>query len=183
MGRDSKPMQVGTKFKDLLSQLKIKQNSAMSPVLNIWKKLSPKPFGKWLFTRVICFKAPYFATISPRFEALRPGYARVSMKIRRGVQNHIQSVHAIAMCNLAELGAGTMMEASLSQNMRWLPRGMSVQYLKVARTNLVAECVANDIDDGPARDVIVSCDIKDAGGNIVCHADVAMYISPRKVHP
>ena len=183
MGRDSKPIQVGTKFKDLLSQPKIKPNSAMSPVLNIWKKLSLKPFGKWFFTRMICFKAPYFATISPRFEALRPGYARVSMKIHRRVQNHIQSVHAIAMCNLAELGAGTMMEASLSKNMRWLPRGMTVQYLKVARTNLVAECVANDIDDGPARDVTVTCDIKDAEGNIVCHVDVAMYVSPRKVHP
>ncbi len=153
----------------------------MPPVLNLWKKLSTKPLGKWLFTRAICFKAPYFATISPHFEELTPGYARVSMKLRRRVQNHIQSVHAIAMCNLAELGAGTMMEASLSKNMRWLPRGMSVQYLKVARTNLVAECVAHDIDDGPARDVIVTCDIKDAEGNIVCHADVAMYISPRKV--
>lgn len=153
----------------------------MNNVLNLWKKFSTKPLGKWLFTRAICFKAPYFATISPRFEELKLGYSRVSMKKRRGVQNHIQSVHAIAMCNLAELGAGTMMEASLSKNMRWLPRGMTVQYLKVANTDIVVECVADDIADGPARDVIVKCDIKDTMGNIVCHADIAMYVSPRKV--
>ena len=51
------------------------------------------------------------------------------------------------MCNLAELGAGTMMEASLSENMRWLPRGMTVQYLKVAKTDIVAECVVSQTDD------------------------------------
>ncbi len=73
-----------------------------------------------------------------------------------------------------------MMEASLSNKMRWLPRGMTVQYLKVAKTDIIAECVAADIADGPARDVMVKCDIKDATGNIVCHADIAMYISPRK---
>ena len=153
----------------------------MNNVMKLWKKFSTKPLGKWLFTRAICFKAPYFATISPRFEELAPGYSRVSMKKRRGVQNHIQSVHAIAMCNLAELGAGTLMEASLSKNMRWLPRGMSVQYLKVAKTDIVVECMTDDIADGPARDVIVKCDIKDTMGNIVCHADIAMYVSPRKV--
>ena len=152
----------------------------MNKTQNLWQRLSTKPLGKWLFSLAVCFKAPYFATIKPRFEEMRPGYAKVSMKNRRSVQNHIQSIHAIAMCNLAEVGAGTMMEASLSNKMRWLPRGMTVQYLKVAKTDIIAECVAADIADGPARDVIVKCDIKDATGNIVCHAEIAMYISPRK---
>ena len=152
----------------------------MNKLLSLWQKLSTKPFGKWLFTRAVCYKAPYFATIKPRFEVLAPGYAKVSMKQRRSVQNHIQSIHAIALCNLAELGAGTMMEASLSNNMRWLPRGMTVQYLKVAKTDVIAECIAADIADGLARDVIVKCDIRDTADNIVCHADIAMYVSPRK---
>jgi acyl-coenzyme A thioesterase PaaI-like protein len=152
----------------------------MSQVLDLWSKLSAKPFGKTIFSKIICWKAPYFGTIKPMFEEMRPGYSRVSMKKRRAVHNHIQTVHAIAMCNLAELGAGTMMEASLSGNMRWLPRGMNVQYLKKAETDIVAECVAEDIADGPARDVIVKCDIKDSAGNIVCHADITMYVSPKK---
>jgi acyl-coenzyme A thioesterase PaaI-like protein len=159
---------------------RLDKNVSVNPVLAMWQKLSPKPLGKNLFSWVVCRKAPYFASIKPSFEELRAGYSRVSMKKRRAVENHIQSVHAIAMCNLAELGAGTMMEASLSRNMRWLPRGMTVQYLKVAKTDLVVECVAEDIADGPARDVVVACDVKDAEGNIVCHADIAMYISPRK---
>ncbi len=152
----------------------------MTQALSLWRRFHDKPLGKWLFARLICWKAPYFGTIAPRFEELRPGYARVSLKNRRAVHNHIGTVHAIAMCNLAELGAGTMMEASLPASMRWLPRGMNVQYLKKAQTDLVAECVADDIADGPARDVVVKCAIKDGAGNIVCQVDVIMYLSPRK---
>jgi hypothetical protein len=81
---------------------------------------------------------------------------------------------------LAEIGAGTMMEASLSQNMRWLPKGMNVQYLKKAETDVEVTCVADDIADGPAREVIVRADIRDRAGSVVCHADVVMWVSPRK---
>ena len=146
----------------------------------MWTKLKDKPLGKWLFVRAVCWKAPYFSTISPRFEELKPGYARVSLKKRRAVENHIGTVHAIAACNLAELGAGTMMEASLPTTMRWLPRGMSVQYLKTCKTDMVAECTTGDFGEGPARDVIVSVDMKDTEGNLVVHADINMYVSPRK---
>ena len=152
----------------------------MSQALNMWNKLQSKPLGKWLFSRVICWKAPYFATISPRFDALSPGYARVSLIKRRAVENHIGTVHAIAACNLAELGAGTMMEASLPTSMRWLPKGMNVQYLKKCETDLTAECTTDDFAEGPARDVIVRVAMKDTDGNVVVHAEINMYVSPRK---
>ncbi|MFN7220668.1 MAG: hotdog fold domain-containing protein [Burkholderiales bacterium] len=152
----------------------------MSQVLSLWSKLEAKPLGKWIFSRIICWKAPYFGTIKPRFEELRPGYSRVSMPKRRAVHNHIQTVHAIALCNLAEIGAGTMMEASLSKNMRWLPKGMSVQYLKKAETDVEVICIANDIADGPARDSVVECTIRDTNGNVVATAQINMWVSPRK---
>jgi acyl-coenzyme A thioesterase PaaI-like protein len=152
----------------------------MNRVLGLWQQLSTKPLGKWMFSRIICFKAPYFGTIKPHFEEIQPGFSRVSMPNRRAVHNHIQTVHAIALCNLAEIGAGTMMEASLSKNMRWLPKGMNVQYLKKAETDLEAHCTAADFADGPARESIVSVDVKDRHGNTVCHADVIMWVSPRK---
>jgi acyl-coenzyme A thioesterase PaaI-like protein len=152
----------------------------MNRVLSLWHQFETKPFGKWIFSRIICWKAPYFSTISPRFEEMRPGFARVSMKKRRAVHNHIQTVHAIALCNLAELGAGTMMEASLSRNMRWLPKGMTVEYLKKAETDVEALCVAADIADGLARESIVSVDLKDKNGNLVARAAITMWLSPKK---
>ena len=143
-------------------------------------KLKDKSMGKGLFARAVCWKAPYFGTIAPRFEELKPGYARVGMRKRRAVENHIGTVHAIAACNLAELGAGTMMEASLPASMRLLPKGMNVQYLKTCKTDLIAECTTSDIADGPARDVVVCVDMRDTHGNLVVHADINTYVSPRK---
>src|SRR3954467_6345925 len=110
----------------------------MSRALQAWAKLEKLPFGRFLFSRFICFKAPYFASISPRFEELRPGFARVSMRKRRAVTNHIGTVHAIAMCNLAELAAGTMTEVSIPASMRWLPKGMTVEYLKKSQGGVQA---------------------------------------------
>ena len=152
----------------------------MSNAMEMWLKLKDKPLGKWLFARAVCWKAPYFRTIAPRFEELKPGYARVSLRKRRAVENHIGTVHAIAACNLAELGAGTMMEASLPASMRWLPKGMSVQYLKTCKTDLIAECTTTDIAEGPGRDVVVNVDMRDTQGNLVVHANINMYMSPRK---
>ncbi|MCE2722429.1 MAG: hotdog fold domain-containing protein [Burkholderiales bacterium] len=152
----------------------------MNRVLSLWTSLSTKPLGKWFFSRIICWKAPYFATIKPRFEELRPGFSSVSMPNRRAVHNHIHTVHAIALCNLAEIGAGTMMEASLSKDMRWLPKGMNVKYLKKAETDVVAHCTAPDIADGEPRESVVHVDIKDMRGTTVCQADVIMWVSPKK---
>ena len=38
-----------------------------------------------------------------------------------------------------------MMEASLPASMRWLPKSMSVQYLKTCKTDLIAECTTSDL--------------------------------------
>jgi acyl-coenzyme A thioesterase PaaI-like protein len=148
--------------------------------LRAWEKLEGKPFGKALFSKAICWKAPYFSTISPRIEEFRPGFARVSMKKRRSVQNHIGTVHAIAICNLAEIAAGTLTEISIPASMRWLPKGMTVQYLRKAETDLQAHATVELVDEGPARDVPVTVDVKDRAGEVVVRAVITMWVSPRK---
>ena len=156
------------------------QNRGQTTVLAAWQRLEGKPFGKTLFSRAICFKAPYFGTISPRFVELRPGFARVAMRKRRAVQNHIGTVHAIAMCNLAEIAAGTLTEASIPASMRWLPKGMTVEYLKKAETDVEAIATLPHVDEGGGRDVPATVEIKDSGGVVVCRAVITMWVSPRK---
>jgi uncharacterized protein (TIGR00369 family) len=152
----------------------------MSEALDAWEKLQKLPFGRFFFSRFICFKAPYFASISPRFQELRPGFARVSMRKRRAVTNHIGTVHAIAMCNLAELAAGTMTEVSIPRAMRWLPKGMQVEYLRKAQGDVEATARVEAVSEGAARDVPVSVDIKDGRGETVCRAVITMWVSPRR---
>jgi uncharacterized protein (TIGR00369 family) len=152
----------------------------VNAALAAWRRLEGKPLGKALFSRAVCFKAPYFGTISPRFAELQPGRARVSMRKRRAVQNHIGTVHAIAMCNLAELAAGTVTEISIPETMRWLPKGMTVEYLKKAETDVEATATLASVEDGAARDVPVTVELKDAAGELVCRAVITMWVAPRK---
>ena len=152
-----------------------------SPVnaLGTWKKFSGNALGRWLFSRIVCFKAPYFGTISPVFDVLEPGRAVVRMRKRRKVQNHIGTVHAIAMANLCEIVAGTLTEVSIPTSMRWIPRGMQINYDAKATTDLHAEGVFPNITEGEAQDVVVPVRVMDADDNVVVTADITMYVSPR----
>ena len=140
----------------------------------MWRRLEAVPLGKAIFSRIICWKAPYFGSIRPRFEEFGPGYSRVSMRKRRAVTNHIGTVHAIAMCNLAELAAGTMTEITIPASMRWLPKGMAVEYLKKAASDVEAHASVGEIAEGPGRDVPVTVEVKDRAGELVCRAVITM---------
>ena len=151
-----------------------------SSALRIWNRLKGTATGRWLFTRIVCFKAPYFNSISPLFVELQTGRAVVSMRIRRKVKNHIGTVHAIAMANLCEIAAGTLTEASVPQDMRWIPKSMNIAYLGKAATAVTATAELPPVVSGDALDAVVSVDVCDTNGAIVVHADITMYVSPRK---
>ena len=93
----------------------------MSQMMQMYQQVGPAQFST-----LIGQVAPYFASIAPQFVELRPGYAEVTFPKRREVLNHIGTVHAIALCNAAELAAGTMTDASIPAGCRWIPRGMTV---------------------------------------------------------
>ena len=150
-----------------------------------WKSANSQPvigglFGKRIFSLAYSLKAPYFGTIAPRFEELRPNFARVSMRKRRRITNHIGTVHAIAMCNLAELAAGTLTEVSIPESMRWLPKGMQVDYVKKSTGGVHAVATLPEVAEGPGRDVPATVEIKDDAGEVVCRATITMWVSPRK---
>jgi acyl-coenzyme A thioesterase PaaI-like protein len=150
-------------------------------VLSMYRRMSRWPAGRWLFSRAVCFRAPYFATIAPRFVALEPGRCEVEIRDRRRVHNHLGTVHAIALCNLAELSAGVMTEASLPSAMRWIPKGMTVEYLKKARGTMHAIATPDTaIVDSPAGyELPVTVLVRDPQGDEVFRARIAMWLSPK----
>ena len=152
----------------------------MNQLLKVYGKCAGLPFGRWVFSKLVCLKAPYFGTIKPVFRQLQPGRCAIRMKNRRAVHNHIQSVHAIAMCCLAELAAGTMLEVSLPPSVRWIPKGMQVQYLKIARTDLTAFCeIPLDELDKP-QVLPITVHVEDTGREEVFRAVIEMHITGRK---
>ncbi len=153
-----------------------------TPLLSLYRRITRWPAGHWLFSRAVCFKAPYFATIAPRIVALEPGRCEVRIRDRRRVHNHIGTVHAIALCNLAELAAGVMTDATIPASMRWIPKGMTVEYLKKAVGTLhgVATPDIPLVEAVSGYDLPVTVAVTDAAGDTVFRARIAMWVSPRK---
>ena len=65
-----------------------------------------KTAGAEQFSKMVCQMAPYFGTIEPKLVELHPGQAEAHVAFRREITNHLGTVHAIALCNAAELVAG-----------------------------------------------------------------------------
>lgn len=150
-------------------------------VLALYQRLSRLPLGNWLFTRAVCFRAPYFGTIRPLFLELRPGYAEARVRKRRRVENHLGTVHAIAMANLCELVAGTMTEITLPASMRWIPKGMTIEYVAKATTDVRAVARIEPVPDfTAAANLPVAVEVLDTAGSVVVRATITMYISPRR---
>lgn len=152
-----------------------------TPILPLFRRLSSKPGGKWLFSRLVCLKAPYFASIAPRMELLEPGRAVATLRHRRAVTNHLGTVHAIALCNLAEFTGGLACDVSIPASMRWIPRGMTVEYLKKAvgsmRATATPAFAPRDAAEG--YELPFEVVIENPQGEAVFKASIAMWVSPR----
>jgi acyl-coenzyme A thioesterase PaaI-like protein len=113
---------------------------------------------------------------------LRAGYCEATVRKHRAVHNHIGTVHAIAICNLAELTAGLVTDVTIPATHRWIPKGMSVQYLKRAATNLRAVATVDTHADltAPAS-LPVRVEVTDTAGTVVVTAEIAMWITTRNV--
>jgi acyl-coenzyme A thioesterase PaaI-like protein len=109
----------------------------MSQVLSLWHKTQGIPVvGTRVFSFAFGQKAPYFASIHPRFTVLEPNHAELVIPKRRGVKNHIGTVHAIALCNGLEAAMGALAEVTIPADKRWIPKGMEVSYTAKASSDI-----------------------------------------------
>ncbi len=151
----------------------------MSSTLSLYKRFTRYPFGSVIISMALGFRAPYFSTIHPRVTQLRPGYCSVEIKERRSIRNHIGSINAGALCTLSELVGGLAVEATIPSSLRWIPKEMTVQYMKKAKGKLVGEC---SVDPGilTPGDISVPLKIKDEKEETVLNAVIVFHISERK---
>ncbi len=147
--------------------------------LTAWRRLRGLPLGRWLFTRAVCLRAPYFASLSPLILEIEPDHVTARVRKRRKVKNHIGTVHALACANLCELCAGVLMEAAVPADRRWIPRGMSIEYLAKAATDVTATARLPETRWEDGEDVPVDVSVRGEDGREVVHAVIRMYITAK----
>jgi acyl-coenzyme A thioesterase PaaI-like protein len=103
-----------------------------------WNLLAGLPGGKVVFSLLLGRMAPYSGTIHGRVTVLRPGFCQIEIDDHRGVRNHLSSIHAAALANLAELTGNAALAYSLPDDARFIVAGLSIEYLKKARGTITA---------------------------------------------
>ncbi len=128
--------------------------------------------------RLIGQMAPYTWTIKPEVEALDVGYAKVRMRDRRMLRNHLKSVHAIALMNLGELTTGVAMMVSMPEGARGIPVHLAMDYVKKARGTITGECTCAMPSSIERKEYEVSALLKDESGDIVAKACARWLVGP-----
>ena len=152
--------------------------SATPPVYAMYQKFLRWPGGHWLFSRVFSQKAPYFATIGATFTELRPNFCEVFLRKRRKVQNHIGTVHVIAISNAMEMAMGALAESTIPAHLRWIPKGMTLSYTAKATSDLRVQATTNP-EDWKEGDLPVSVKAYRDDETVVVEGTIMLYVSAK----
>lgn len=121
------------------------------------------------FTLVFGRAVKYFHTSGLVFESISPERSVVRVKNRRRVQNHIGSVHAVAMALIAESASGALVALNLPADAVPVIKRLEVDYTKRAQGDMRAEASLTQhqiaqMRQQPRGEVDVKLRITDASG-------------------
>jgi acyl-coenzyme A thioesterase PaaI-like protein len=143
-----------------------------------WNLIRRAPGAGIIMGQILGSITPYTSSISPEFLALEEGYARVRMRDRRAVRNHLRSLHAMALMNLGEVAMGMAMMFALPEDMRGIITHLEIDFTKKARGSIIAESRAPTVVAGERREYEVQADLTDEAGEVVARTRARWLISP-----
>ena len=142
---------VSNQFTKLLSVTKYLPASARSSILS-------KAFGKVV---------PYVGTTGVYYETVEPNQVAVSLNNTKAVQNHIGSIHAVAITLLAETATGFILGLNLPSDRVLLIKSYSVDFYRpIKKGQIAAIATLSDeqrltILNTPKGEMIIPCVIHD----------------------
>jgi acyl-coenzyme A thioesterase PaaI-like protein len=135
-----------------------------------WQHASRIPGGRLIFSRVLGLAIPYTGSIGAEVIALEPGYAKVQLDERRGLRNHLNSIHAIAIANLAELTGNLALVCALPDDGRFIVTKIAIEYKKKARGRIIAECRCEPPSSSERREYAIEVALRDSKDVVVATA-------------
>jgi acyl-coenzyme A thioesterase PaaI-like protein len=150
-------------------------------ILSTWRRLSSYPFGKWLFSKVVGWAAPYSGSIGARIDQLEPGKCVVRIRDRHRLRNHLGSVHAIALINLGEFSSGLALYAMMPVTHRGIISAISMHYVKKARGSITARCQLEPLQWTEAdQNLVLRSELYDQSGETVASAEVTWRVGAKR---
>ncbi|MEM7447453.1 MAG: hotdog fold domain-containing protein [Myxococcota bacterium] len=173
-------MSNATKFLPTIPKMLLSAESKGNRIRQIWDALHHVPGGTRLFSAFVGRMAPYTGSIGAHVEELRCGFARVTLPDRPKVRNHLRSVHAVALVNLAELAGNIALAYSLPDDARFIVAGLEIEYLKKARGTITATSEAPTVESNQRDEYLVPVRLNDAQGVLVAQATLRTLVGPKR---
>lgn len=147
-------------------------------LLSLWRRLRAWPGGEWLFAKLFSRVVPYSGSVRPRIKVLEPGHAEVEIPDIRANRQHLGSVHAIALMNVAEMASGLAMMAGLPDDVRGIVISLAMTYHKKARGTIraVSRVTVPSVTEDRDFEVVAEC--FDPAGTLVATGRVHWRLGP-----
>lgn len=145
---------------------------------SLWDRVSPLPGGRRIFSFLLGRIVPYTGTIRPRVLELTATGARIAMRDRRVVRNHLRSLHAIALANIAELTTGLPLAYAVMPAGRTILLSLTVDFVKKARGTVTATSsfVAPSADHD--SEIEIPVEVRDESNEVVARARARWRVGP-----
>jgi acyl-coenzyme A thioesterase PaaI-like protein len=105
---------------------------------------TPIPVRRQLLSRFVGFMVPFTGTSRLKVEEMTPAKVTVEVPNRRPVQNHIGSVHAVAMALAVETASGFVTGMNVPDSCLPLLKTLKIDYEKRCKGNIRAEATLTD---------------------------------------
>jgi len=150
-----------------------------NPTLARWNRYKGSVLGRWIASRMVGFAAPYTGTIGARIEHLERGAIELSMRDRRRVRNHLDSIHAAALLNLTELTGGLLATVSIPADARMIITRVELDFVKKARGTVRSSARCTPLTTSQRQDLAIEVSIHDEDGDQVATGRVTTLIGPK----
>lgn len=167
------PVNLPEKISDALSPQNDAPKSSLKPINNQFSKLLavtkylPAGARSSILSKAFGKVVPYVGTTGIYYETVDPNQVVVSLNNNKAVQNHIGSIHAVAVTLLAETATGFILGLNLPADRVLLIKSYSVNFYRPLRKGQVAAIATLsdeqrlDILNQPKGEMVIPCVIND----------------------